>query len=405
MKNSLKLLGITLVLCIGLGFIACENNANNGGINDGGDPGPFDITAAELVSRMRVGWNMGNSLDAATGSGSAVHQMEQWWGVPPITRENIRAIREAGFNLIRIPITWAKAVDPNTFIIREDWMMRVMQIVNWAYEEELFIIINTHHDSGDVGQVIFSLRDDQVEGSLVRFRIIWEQIAATFRYFEERLIFSPLNEPRVVGTGVTWTGREEYYINLNRHYQLFVDTVRASGANNRYRFFLFTTYAASRTLQAMNGLVLPDDPSPLPNRHIVSYHAYVPSGFSFGGAPGSASYNNRTWSPDGRSGRDALDITEPLDQFYQRFVANGIPVIIGEFGATDKDNVEARADMIYFYTRQARDRGMPVIIWDNHQTWPGPDTNNNERFGLFDRDTNTFFFPEIVDALMRGSQD
>jgi len=253
----------------------------------------------------------------------------------------------------------------------------------------MYVIINTHHDSGDQG-TIFTFRDSNVEQSLVRFRLIWKQIADSFEWRDEKLIFEPLNEPR---TGNDWTGTEEAYRNINRHYQVFVDTIRASGGNNRKRFLLFNAYAASGTAAAMNGLVLPMDTAT--DKIIVSYHAYVPYNFCF--APQNVS--TAQWSVNGRNGRDALDITEPMDRYYDKFVKNNIPVIIGEFGAMNKDNAGVRGQWVEYYTKSARDRGMPVVWWDNAKT-----SGSGELFGLLDRLTNQIIYPEVMEGLLRGSE-
>ena len=62
-----------------------------------------DVSPADMVADMRIGWNLGNTLDATGGSGLS---SETSWGNPKTTKEMIDAIVDAGFNVIRIPITW-----------------------------------------------------------------------------------------------------------------------------------------------------------------------------------------------------------------------------------------------------------------------------------------------------------
>ena len=62
-----------------------------------------DITSMELVSDMKIGWSLGNTLDATGGLGIS----SEWsWGNPKTTQEMIDAILAQGFNVIRIPVTW-----------------------------------------------------------------------------------------------------------------------------------------------------------------------------------------------------------------------------------------------------------------------------------------------------------
>ena len=383
MKNK-KLLSLILVVLFTSFMLSCENE-------DITDDDPFNISAMDFVNKMRVGWNLGNTFDAVAG-GSTIEELESAWAGTVTTKENIEAIKNAGFDTIRIPVSWDKVADRNDFTIRTDWLFRLMQVIDWAYDYDMYIIINTHHDSGNDGATIFRFLNSNVEKSLEIFEIIWRQIAEFFKWYDEKLIFEPLNEPRTVVAGVPeWTGNAEQYHNINRHYQVFVDTVRATGENNAKRFFIFNTYAANAGTGPMNGLVLPNDPAK--DKHIVSYHAYVPNNFCF---PRS---NLAEWTIDGRNGRDALDITEPMDRFYEKFVTKGIPIIIGEFGAVNKDNAEARGRWVEYYTRSAFNRGMRVIWWDNART-----SGSGELFGLLDRRTNEIIYPEIMEGLLKGSR-
>ena len=379
-----------LVLCIGI--VSCDGNANDNPVID--DDDPFNISAVDFVSGMRVGWNLGNTFDAVSG-GSSVSQLEAAWCGIVTTRENIDTIKDAGFNVIRIPVSWSKVADINNdYKIREDWMMRIMEVVLWALDNDMYVIINTHHDSGDQG-TIFRFLNSNVEQSLERFTQIWEQIAETFKWFEEKLIFEPLNEPR---NGNNWGGNAEMYNNINRHYQVFVDMLRASGGNNSKRFILFNAYAGSSSYAAMEGLKLPNDPAT--DKHLVSYHAYVPGNFAFGGLPGTTRGDTVDWT---ETNTNTSPITAPINQYYNKFVVNGIPVIIGEFGATNKENEAARARWVEFYTRSAMEKGMRVIWWDNAKSDIPENGNNNELFGLLNRRTNQIIYPLIMQGLLDGS--
>ena len=348
-----------------------------------------DITAAELVSRINIGWNLGNTFDTAhldwLGSNPTVAQMETAWGNPVTTKANIAALKNAGFNAIRIPVSWSKAAD-RSYIIRTDWMERIVEIVNWAVEYDMYVILNTHHDED-----IFSFQNHKMDESKAAFRMIWEQIAAVFRNYDEKLIFEALNEPRTPGSAREWQGGTlEEHMNINTYYQLFVDIVRASGGNNSKRILLLNPYAASGEAAAINNLKIPADT--VKDKIVVSIHCYSPYNFAL-----NISMAHNTWNRNSRA--DTSAITDPIDRAYNAFVSKNIPVIMGEFGAMNKDNAETRAQWAEFYVSYAKEKGMPCIWWDN-----GVVTGENaERFGLLDRRTNNFAYPEIVNALMRGS--
>ncbi|MCL2444162.1 MAG: glycoside hydrolase family 5 protein [Treponema sp.] len=347
----------------------------------------FDTPAVRLVSEIKIGWNLGNSFDVISGfhiNNPTLSQLETEWDNPVTTKENITAIKNAGFNAIRIPVTWHKVIDDN-FIIWPDWMARVTEVVDYAVDNDMYIILNTHHD-----EEIFKFTNADVEKSLIVFRKIWEQIADNFKDYDEKLIFEALNEPRTKGNSVEWEGgnaRERS--NINRHYQVFVDVVRASGGYNRKRMLMITPHGAKPVPAALRGFTLPNDPEP--GRLIVSIHSYQPENFAFpvDEMPWATA---TTWSKNKRS--DTYPITAPIDFIYKTFVSKGIPVIIGEFGAGNKNNITARAEWAEFYVSYARSKNIPCFLWDMGQ---------ESQSSILNRSNSTFLFPEYVQALLRGA--
>ena len=349
------------------------------------------LTATEWVSRVTVGWNLGNTLDAHNffawlGENPTVSQMETAWGNPVTTKENITTLRNAGFNAIRIPVSWAKAADEN-YTIRPDWIERVAEVVDYAVANDMYIILNTHHDES-----VFRFKDEEREQTEVAFRRIWEQIAERFKNYDHRLVFQAFNEPRTIGSPDEWRGgTPEEHANLNALYQLFVEIIRASGGNNADRILMINTYASSGTARAIDALEIPEDT--VSDRIIVSVHVYAPYNFAL-----NVYSPVNTW--DRNNPADTLPITNPIDHVYNRFISQGIPVVIGEFGVMCKDNIEARVEWTKFYVGYAKSKGIPCFWWDN-----GIFVEHGERFGLLDRRTNSFAFPEIVEALMIGASN
>jgi endoglucanase len=346
-----------------------------------------DTPAYKLVSKIKIGWNLGNSFDTVSGffgNNIALSKMETEWDNPITTKENITAIKNAGFNAVRIPVTWHKVID-NNFNIRQDWMARITDVVNYAVDNDMYIILNTHHD-----EEIFKFTNANVEASLIAFKKIWEQIADNFKNYDEKLIFEALNEPRTKGNSVEWTGgNSEEHSNLNRHYQAFVNVVRASGGNNGKRILIVTPHGAKPIEAALNGFTLPNDTEP--GRLIISVHSYQPEAFAFpvDEMPWATA---ATWNKNNRY--DTSPITTPIDLIYKTFVSKGIPVIIGEFGAGNKNNIAARAEWAEFYVSYAKNKGIPCFLWDMGQA---------AQLAILNRSNNTFLFPEYVHALLRGA--
>jgi len=348
--------------------------------NGPSDPQPFnDITAAQLVANIKVGWNLGNTLDANNtwDKNPTVEQYEKAWGNPVTTKGMITAIKNAGFNAIRIPVSWTKCADSN-YNIRTDWMARVTEVVNYAVENDMYILLNTHHDEN-----VFKFTNANKNASINAFIKIWGQIACNFQNYSEKLIFEGLNEPRTIGSAAEWNGgTADERANLNEHYKAFVETVRACSGNNDKRFLMINTYSASGLAAAMSGLDIPSDTAQ--NKIIVSYHAYEPYNFAL-----NEKSTVNTWS---QNSSDTSPITERIDQAYSIFVSKGIPVIIGEFGALDKKNEPARAAWAEYYVKYAAQKGIKCFWWDD-----------GGNFRLYDRKNNTFYFPQIKDAIMKGA--
>ena len=396
MNKLLNIFRIIFITTIGFSFYACSDSSGNpDDIKTPAEPVIFnDITASQLVANIKVGWNLGNSLDATDdGAGwlpTSIKGMEEAWGNPQTTKALITAVKNAGFNAIRIPVTWSKAVDSN-YIIRSDWMTRVTEIVNYAVDNDMYIFLNTHHDDH-----YFKYTNSEVNASINKFKKTWEQIVDNFKNYNEKLIFEGLNEPRIRGCETNdgcykcineWNGGDdELRNNLNKHYNTFIDTVRSSGGNNGKRILMINTYAASISQNALNGLVLPTDT--VANKLIASVHMYEPWSFAAGDV--------LTWDKNNQSDTDP--ITQPIERIKTRFLNNGIPVIVGEFGSPKRtpDNTASRAEWAKYYVKAGMDASgvtpMRFIWWDN-----GPTHDAN---GLFNRATGAIVYPTIINAMM-----
>lgn len=335
-----------------------------------------DIPSTELVKEIKIGWNLGNTFDA---TGNSTVDSEKSWGNPVTTKEMITAVKDAGFNTIRIPVTWGTHMDENN-VVDEAWMNRVQEVVDYAYTQDMFVILNIHHE--DWHDPYY----DSSEAAIEKLTALWTQIGTRFAWYDEHLIFEGMNEPRKRNTSWEWNGGDkEGHDVVNQMNEAFVSTVRSLGGNNAMRHLMIPTYAACSVSSAINDFVVPEDDDKI----IVSIHAYIPYNFAF-----NENMNQNTFSAD--SGI-AKEITRLMNTLESSFISKGTPVIIGEFGARSKDNEDARAEWAAFYVSNAKKTGIPCIWWDN-----GAFTGTGELFGLFDRINCTWTFPKIVEGLMKG---
>ena len=337
-----------------------------------------DISSMELISELTAGWNLGNTLDATGGSGLS---SETSWGNPETTKEMMDTVKAAGFNIIRIPTTWARHLDDENNIDPE-WMDRVQEIVDFTIDENTYVIINLHHEEWN--NTFIEKKDATVE----KMKKVWSQIAERFKDYDEHLIFEGQNEPRKKGTDLEWSGGdEECWEFVNATNMAFVETVRNSGGNNAKRHLMIPGYCATSDPIGPKMIQLPENDDKI----IVSVHAYTPYSFALSDTPSSKFSSKRK-----NATRDIDPLAEMLETSY---INNNIAVIIGETGARNKDNLESRVDWAGYYTARMRKSGITCIWWDN-----GSVKGNGENFGLLDRRTCTWHFPEVRDAFIKGAK-
>lgn len=335
------------------------------------------MTARQQVDAMNVGWNLGNTLDSYGTWLTDVtpSSVETCWGNPLTTRQMIASVRDAGFNTIRIPVTWAHFTDANGNVDPE-WMARVKQIVDWSLEEGLYVILNVHHDTGEHGsdKVCWLIADTGTFDSVQdRFEGLWTNIANEFKDYDDRLMFEGYNE--MLDMNNSWnapTTGQGAYDAVNSFAQLFVDTVRATGGNNANRNLIVNTYVASADPDVLNHFVLPTDT--VSDHLICEIHAYTP--WNFCSHDGDASYT--TFDDNCRSQIDNL--MSSLSSFSNSI---GVPVIIGEFGVENQNNDSDREAYIEYYMQRATDNGIRCIWWDNGLSEYGG-------YGILDRNSLTW---------------
>jgi len=345
--------------------------------------------AMDFVSNITVGWNLGNTFDATNG-GSMGLGYETYWQGAKTTKELITAVKKAGFNTIRIPVSWHDHVDANNQI-DEAWMNRVQEVVDYCIDQDLYVILNTHHDITKKAMYPTLALEEQSTKFLTD---VWSQIAEHFKGYDEKLIFESLNEIRLVDTNYEWTlgssqECKDAVAIINRLNQTFVETVRSSGGNNAGRYLLIPGYATSTDGITNSGFRMPTDDANETPHLILVVHSYAPYGFALNTS------GTDKWSADNSS--DTNDIDSLMTKLYSNFVKKGIPVIIDEFGCLDKNNTEARAANAKYFVEQAHYYKIPCVWWDNHNM-----TNSGEKFALFNRKTNEVLYPSIVEGIMEG---
>lgn len=313
-------------------------------------------TAAVCVANMKLGWNLGNSLDC-TGSWidkSDPVNFETAWGNPAVTKALIHAVRQSGFHAVRVPVTYLEKMDA-TGKVDQAWLARVKEVVDYVLDEGMYCIINVHHDTGAGEEAWLRADSNRLRNGMgERFVSLWEQIADCFRDYGETLLFEGFNE--ILDQNSNWSGSDaDSYDTVNQLNQLFVDTVRSSGGKNAYRNLIVSTYGASSAESQVDGFIVPTDPAQ--SHLIAAVHIYDPGNFCNG--------EDETWNG---ADEKALDVL--FERLNEKIItAQNVPMIIGEFGSQDKFGTDEytaeRAKYAYYFVKTAKKYGMACFWWDD----------------------------------------
>ena len=336
-------------------------------------------TATEAVAHMGVGWNLGNTLDSHEGSKTKTfadwRQRETWWGEPCTTPKLMKMMKQAGFNVIRVPVTWRPDMDANGKV-SDDWMRRVHEVVDYVINEGMYCLLNVHHDTGDrksdknpKAWLIADMEDYQTKKN--KFEYLWRQIAEEFKDYDEKLLFEGYNEmldPYNSWGFASYKAPEGYkeeiatsaYNAINAYAQSFVNAVRGTGGNNLKRNLVCSIYCASEGTGAdwnthlqdpAKNMVMPTD--------VVANHLAVEMHY------------HRTL-PYISGNKNYVDfLMENLNTHLANRLA--VPVIIGEWGPryeTDEDielySYLEREDLLSFanyFVTKAKENGFATMYW------------------------------------------
>ena len=321
-----------------------------------------NMTTMEITRDMGIGINLGNTLESCGDwiweyGDHSVKSYETAQGSPEITKDMIEGIKNEGFGVMRLPVHWFNLMSDD-YTIDKKYLARVKEIVDWAMEIKLYVILNIHHDE----KGFFKNMPNKTEETLENYKKIWTQIADAFKKYDDYLMFESLNEEACWNdvfnqwSGTT-KGKDEVYDYINQLNQAFVDVVRASGGNNAERHLLLAGYCTDPDLTCDPMFRMPKDPA---NRCAVSMHYYNPSTFCIISEDADWGKAQYSWG----SNAEVKDLNKKFDKMKSTFIDKGIPVIIGEYGATTKNkDMDSVRNFLYSVCKAAYDRKMVPVYY------------------------------------------
>ena len=405
-------------------------------VNPIGPTSPEELSGKNAVQFLNdenifVGWNLGNTLDAVNNwSFNPPKSEETAWGNPKATQVLFNGIKELGFDIVRIPITWLGHIGPEPYYqVEETLLRRVAEIAGYARSAGLKVIINLHHDDGtDVGWLLIGnavTNEAEMIKITHKFRNVWKQIAGYFRNYGDWLIFESFNEVQDGGWG--WSDRfranpKEQIDIINEWNQIFTNTVRESGGNNGQRFLMYPSYASNPRAIIPDGRIewgpgpnqgwdvgkhfhIPNDTAD--GKQIITFHYYDPEDFHSGVTP--------NWGTN----TEKQTVDNLFAKVVETYTSKNIPVIIGEIGpkrcsgkfkdgtAMTEENLatarNSRNLWVDYVFSKAKECGMIPVYWDNG-AYKGAEYGRDQ-FGIIDRRTgqpNSDESRELIQTMMNA---
>ncbi len=352
-----------------------------------------DSTQAYL-KELGAGWVLGNTFDAPG---------ETSWQKDVTTESLIKSVHAAGFETIRIPVTWGGHMSSD-YTIDEAWRNRVHEVVDWAYNDGMHVILNIHHDNlsspSATSKLGFYPNSAHKEDSLAFVNSVWTQLAEEYSNYGDRLIFETLNEPRLCGTSDEWwisdtnpsDAAKDAVAVIDELNQSAVNIIRRSGGNNTSRYIICPGYAAS-----INGAKLATMPSDPGNtgKILRSIHCYDPYELCLGDSKDHTSAKATAFSDSYKSSLQGSFNT------YKRLADSGTPIIIDEMGISDKQNESSRAQWAAEAFRLSKENTLPCVMWDNNAEFSSSTaTGWNEHHRHVNRRNGKWVDPKVIKAIM-----
>lgn len=387
----------TLIACILSGSISMAQDKQP-------DMTGMELTAKQWNAQVTAGWNLGNSLESAPSGWDGNSKSLGWqssydtngetaWGNPKTTKAMIDAVKAAGFNAIRIPVRWGcHIVNTNTMEISTAWLARVKEVVDYAIQNDMYVIINSHHDMWLEYQATYAMQTLNT----TRLTNLWKQIANYFADYDGRLAFAGTNEVHLQDN---WNQPKAENLEVQNSYnQTFINAVRSTGGKNYYRHLIVQTYACNGYYGLDGKLVVPTDVEGNGNsRMSIEFHYYNPYNYCSGNkGSGYYHYWGQYYTGTRPSGAAvAPDKEKVMTDFFDKCVnqwgKTGLGLVMGEWGISDRytttsDKTPIHNNMTYYceyLITQARSRGISTFLWDNNVYG-----NGTEKYGIFDRRSN-----------------
>jgi len=252
-----------------------------------------------------------------------------------LQESHFRRMREGGFQTVRVNLDAFSHMNADNRLSAA-WFKTLDWAVNAAVANDLTVILD-EHNATDCGRDVCACKP--------KLMAFWEQVAEHYKDAPASVVFEILNEPNGQMTPGLWNewAREALAI------------IRKSNPTRN----VVIGPANWNGIRALNQLELPED-----DRHIiVTVHYYLPLAFTHQGAPWSskqnASLSGVTWGSE----KDKRRVDADFAGVQQWANDAGRPILLGEFGAYEKAEMESRVRYTSYLARAAESLGWCWTYW------------------------------------------
>ena len=411
-----------------------------------------DISAIDLVDKMGIGWNLGNTFEAHSFSwqeNPLLQGMEAefHWEKAETTTELLQFAFDNGYKSLRIPVTWYCHIIDDNYTIDPDWMARVKFVVDEAIKIGYYVILNEHHSVHGDHTTEYTIQEDgskkftsramnkpleRGDGYLVcsdeadiaeskRFlNAVWTQIATAFNSsYDEHLIFETMNEPRNArddhvpdpkgradhewepGLKMPWYKADGSIGGYWCDATACAECLREYEVLNEYNQVCLDAIRATGGNNASRFVIIPSlctgqktivhEKFKLPKDSATDKIILSVHSYPFGS---SLEGTNKTEYTDAM--KEATKTT--IETLTEKFVSQGLPIVYGEVGVVRKKvPIEERIKWIEFFVSEARKHKMSLLWWESGDDRDGTMAEIN-------RSDRSLYEPEFVSVMMNAAK-
>ncbi|NLR91123.1 sulfatase-like hydrolase/transferase [Flammeovirga agarivorans] len=287
--------------------------------------------AHEMATRLGTGYNFGNVMSANN---------EGDWAAP-IEEFMMDDVAEAGFDHIRLPVRWGSHTSENApYTVDPAWLERVEEVVDWALERNLIVVLNAHGEHWFIEEVTKDVDVYPHPEKWDRMLEIWRQISTHFKGKSHDIVFELINEP---------------YFNMNKKLvdQLNVELLEIVRKDHPDRIVMLTGGGdnAIYAPQQMDPAIFEND-----DKLIPWFHFYWPNTFTkYPEIEGS----KPTWG----SKEEYESLRSDFENVKSWADQLNVPLYLGEFGSNNVCDPVSRAKYHSAIVELSQELDFPRAIW------------------------------------------